>query len=239
MNVTVAEDPSNAIVGLEVNSSVQKNSRDPLVYVTNNLADDATVTVELDTCDEGTLYDPAGNADDCADAGDDTTAVTSTIGSGETGRFDIDADVSGQYIYFSIAVSAPGFSLEVAERTYAEAGNVKGAVVVKKFQGLDTNTGGTSNEWTIDNVKIFDDDGDDDLDRVDFEIQEGTATVATLTVTCGCNGGAKYSPNGNPAVTIEPDDPDYTVDDATTYSATVVGYDADGNYDSDTVTTDE
>ncbi|PSP85254.1 hypothetical protein BRC83_03305 [Halobacteriales archaeon QS_1_68_17] len=236
--VSIAE-PENALVGLDINSPVKKNSRDPLVYVTNNLNVDVTVTITLDTCTDGTLYDNAGNADDCSAADDSTTTATSTIVSGDTGRFDIESNVSGQYIYFDIDASGDGFSLSTQDRTYAESGNVKGAVFIQKFKGLKTNTRGNNNEWTIDIVHVKDDDGDDDLDRVEFEIQEETTTVGTKTITCGCDGGKAYNPGGNPDVTIQPDAPNYTVDSTKSYTATVTGYDADGNYDTDTITTDE
>lgn len=60
-SISVADDQSNAYVGLEVYSPVQKNSQDPLVTVDNNTATDFTATLSLDNCNDGTLYGPQGD----------------------------------------------------------------------------------------------------------------------------------------------------------------------------------
>lgn len=218
--------PENALVGLTNLGPVQKNSREPMVDVTNNTSGQLTVIVSLDNPSDGTLYDPQGNSG---------SSVTFTLTPGGSGTVDIEANVTGT-IPFTMSTSGD-VAVDTSDSVESEAGNVKGAVVVKKLAGLTAHP--NQDNWTIDDVTVKDGDGDNDLDRVEFEIKDGNAnTVATRTDSCGCNGGSQYAPKGNPDVAIEPDDSSYDVTDSF-YSVTVYGYDADGNLDSDTTDTTE
>jgi hypothetical protein len=222
-NVTTAADDS-AIVGLLVSDSVQKNNQEPLVDVTNDVGEAADVTVTLDSCSDGTLHGPDGSSG---------CSVTFPLGEGNSRTVEIEAAVKDRTIPFDITVTSTTFRFEGARETDTVAGNKSGAVSISKLAGFAADTG--RDEWTIDQVKVEDNDGDDDLDRVEYEIEDDGGTVrATRTDTCGCNGGSKYQPNGNPAVTISPDDPSYSIPTGETYTLTVRGYDADGNSDFET-----
>lgn len=216
-NVSVTDDP-DAIVGLLVADSVKRNSRDQLVDIENGTDYTVDFTVSLDDCTQGTLYGPNGSG----------CSVALTLSPGASQSVDIEASVKDTTIPFTIAGSAPEFGFEATRETTAVAGNTSGPIQFKKLQGFSANS--SSDDWTISNIDIRDDDGDSDLDRIEFEIEDSSGTVrATRTDSCGCNGGSKYSPKGNPAVTITPDDSSYSVTGGETYKLTVAAYDADGN----------
>lgn len=222
--VSVADDQSNAIVGLEVYSPVKKNSRDPLVTVTNNTGTDVTVTVSLNTCSDGTLYDPQGDETDCANGID---SVQYSLASGDAGRVDINANVSGVDVPFTIDVSSPEFSFQASRKTTAESGNAKSAIAIKQIQKFAADA--KKDEWSINKVSVKDSDGDDDLDRVEYEITDSSGeTRATRTDSAS---GGKYQAN---KVTITPDDASYNIPSGENYTLTVTGYDVDGNFDLDT-----
>lgn len=222
-NVTTAADDS-AIVGLLVSDSVQMNDQEPLVDVTNNVGEAADITVTLDTCSDGTLYGPDGGSG---------CSVTFPIGDGNSRTVQIEAAVKDQTIPFDLTATATKFQFEGTRETDAVSGNKSGAVSISRLTGFAADT--DQDEWTIDQVMVEDNDGDDDLDRVEYEIKDDGGTVrATRTDSCGCNGGSKYQPNGNPAVTIEPDDSGYSIPSDETFTLTVRGYDTDGNSDFET-----
>lgn len=225
----------DAVFSLDIQSPVQKNSRDPLLFFTNNLGETATVTLSLQTCTDGTLYDP--------DDGSGCT-VTATILSGNTGRFDIEAAVSGVDVGFTIDVSSPSTSFSATRQTFAESGQTKSETWIKKLQGL-TPREPPQNDWGIKDVKVEDVEGADNLDRVEFDVTEPNGTtVGFYTADCSdpnidCSGGSKYQPNGNPSVSIDPVDNSYTVDASVTYTVTVTAFDGDGNSDTDTLSSNE
>jgi len=227
-NVALASDP-NAYVGLDRSAAVKKNEREPLVYIENPLSATQTVTVTINSCADDILYNPSDEQANCQ--------ITGTVGGGQTGRFDIEAQQTGTLEY-SIEAESVQLRLNADRTVDVESGNVKGAVYIQGFSDLTADT--AQDEWGIKKVHVKDDDGDDDLDRVEIEVQDGDANrVGTETFACGCGGGSAFNPSGNPSVTVQPDDPSYTVDPNETYQATVFGYDADGNFDTDTVTTNE
>lgn len=216
-NVSVADDP-DAIVGLLVADSVKRNSRDQLVDIENGTDHTVDFTVSLDDCTQGTLYGPNGSG----------CSVGLTLSPGASQSVDIEASVKDTTIPFTIVGSSAEFDFEATRETTAVAGNASGPIQFKKLQGFSANS--SSDDWTISNIDIRDDDGDSDLDRIEFEIEDSSGTVrATRTDSCGCDGGSKYSPTGNPAVTITPDDSSYAVSSGETYKLTVTASDADGN----------
>lgn len=113
-NVSVAGDESNAVVGLDVNSPVKKNSRENLVTVVNNADDDLTVTVSLNDCNQGTLYGPDGGSG---------CTVTFPVVVGDARTVDIEATVKDATVAFDITASSSNFSLEATRETEAVAGN--------------------------------------------------------------------------------------------------------------------
>lgn len=217
MNVSVADDP-DAIVGLLVADSVKRNNREELVDIENGTGYQVTFTVSLDDCTQGTLYGPNGSG----------CAVDLTLSPGASKSVDIEASVKDTTIPFTIRGSSSEFAFEATRESTAVSGNTSGPILFKKLDGYSANS--DSDDWTIQNIDIRDNDGDDDLDRIEFEIEDSSGTIrATRTDTCGCNGGAKYSPNGQTAVRIVPDDSSYSVVTGETYKLTVTAYDADGN----------
>lgn len=218
-NVTVADDP-DAIVGLLVTDQVKRNELDPLVDIENGTSYQVEFTVSLDSCTQGTLYDPNGGTG-CS------VGVTLSPGASKTVR--IEASVKDVTIPFTIVGSSAEFGFEATRETTAVSGNTASAINFNKLQNFSANS--DTDDWTIQNISIEDNDGDDDLDRIEFEVEDSTGTVvATRTDTCGCKSGSKYNPGGNPSVEIEPDDSSYSVTIAETYKLTVTAYDADGNF---------
>lgn len=216
-NVSVADDP-DAIVGLMVSDSIRKNKQDPLVDIENGTGHTVDFTVSLDDCTQGTLYGPNGSG----------CSVGLTLLSGASKTVEIEASVNDTTVPFTITGNSSEFAFEATRETTAVSGNTAGAVKFHQLQEFSVNSG--DDDWTIKNIDIRDNDGDDDLDRVEFVIEDSSGTVrATRTVTCGCNNGAKYAPSGNPSVRIGPDDSSYSVVTGETYKLTVTGYDADGN----------
>lgn len=216
-NVSVADD-SNAIVGLMVADSVTRNKQEPLVDIENATGNQVDFTVSLDDCTQGTLYGPNGSG----------CSVGVTLSPGASQTIDVEASVKDTTIPFTITGVATEFEFEAGRETSAVAGNTSGPIQFKTLDGFNANSG--DDDWTIKNIDVRDNDGDDDLDRIEFEIEDSSGTVrATRTDSCGCNGGSKYSPNGNPSVRIAPDDSSYSVTTGETYKLTVMAYDADGN----------
>lgn len=94
---------------------------------------------------------------------------------------------------------------------------------------------GQGNVFELDQVDIGDNDGDDDLVEVNYEVREGGTSgtiVGQKTVSFGAT--ARYQPSTSPAETIQPND-GYSIATGQTYTLTTVGEDADGNYASATV----
>lgn len=221
-NVTIAHD-ADAIVGLLVTDTVKRNDRESLLDIENRTGDAVDFTVSLDDCTQGTLYGPNG-------AG---CSVGSTLATGASKTIQIEASVKDTTVPFTIVGTAPGFRFEATRETTAVSGNSPGALLFKKLDGFTADV--DDDDWTLKNVDVRDGDGDADLDRVEFEITDSGGTVrATRTDLCGCNGGSKYSPGGNPAVRITPDGAGYAVTGGETYKLTVRAYDADGNTDFET-----
>lgn len=216
VNTSLA-DESNALVGLDVYSPVQKNSQDPLVKVTNNTGTNTTITVSLSDCTQGTLYDPQG---------DSGCSVTFTLLSGNSGSVDIVASETGT-IPFDVDVDSSELAFQASRATEAETGNISGAVTVDKVKKFSANP--SENDWSIGQVRVSDGDGDNDLDRVEYEITDSNGTVrATRTDAAS---GKKYQEKN---INIDPDSMSYSVAPNEQYTLTVTGYDADGNFDTET-----
>lgn len=219
----------DGIVGIVGQGPVKKNNREAMVEITNNGPDSVTYTVALSTCSDGTLYDNDGESG---------CSVSFSLGSGNAQFVDIEADVTGT-IPYTISVADPGFSFDSTETVESESGNVKGALKIykpDKDKEFTANPLLQGNDWEIKDVDVRDEDGDNDLDRVEFEVKEGGSggdVVGSKTVSD--IPGDRWAPTGNPDVTIEPDSATYTVQSGQLYTLVMTAYDADGNFDSVTL----
>lgn len=215
INTTTGGD---AYVGLEVYSPVGKNSQDPLVDVTNNFEDVAAITVSLETCSDGTLYGPDG---------DSGCSVSFSLSAGNTSLVEIEAAVKDTSVPFTVDAETASVAVTATRETYAEAGNAKGAVTIKKIK--DFRADEKKDEWGIKQVHVK---ADNELDRVEYEVRDGAGeTVATRTDGAS---GTQYKRNN---LTIQPDDRGYDVPPGGSYTLKVTAYDVLGNYASDTRST--
>lgn len=213
-NVSVTDDP-DAIVGLLVADSVKRNSQELLVDIENATGHQVDFTVSLDICSQGTLYGPDGSG----------CSVGVTLSPGASQDIDIEASVKDTTIPFTITGTSTEFEFEATRETTAVSGNTSGAIQINKVHKFEANTG---DNWTIQQVDIEDADGDSDLDRIEFEIEDSSGTVrATRTDTCGCAAGSEYNVKN---LSIAPDDSSYSVTGGEPYKLTVTAYDADGNF---------
>lgn len=227
-----AASEGNGIVGIVRQETVKKNSRDPMVEFTNNGSQDVDIQVTLNDCGDGTLYNNNGSSG---------CSVVLTLPVGQSEFADINADITGT-IPYDVSVSEVGgstFRLLTSGTVEAQSGRVKGAVRVQKPAKDSDFTanlpqGKKGNNWTVKQVDVRDDDGDSDLDEVSFEVSvSGQGIVGSETVNNPPTD--RYNPKGNPAVTITPNDPNYTIQTGTQYTLTVTGTDADGNFATATV----
>lgn len=211
------------VVGVVGQGPVKKNSREAMVEFTNNGPESVTITVTLDNSGDGTLYDNDGGSG---------SSVTFTLATGNSQFVDIDADVTGTITY-SVNISSSSLSLDTTGSVESQSGNVESAVLIQapsKNQDFDADK--SANEFVVDKVDIRDDDGDDDLDKIEFRIREGGSSGTVVGSKDVTNPpGDRYNPASE---TIQPDS-GYTIKYGTTYSLTVTGYDADGNFSSETV----
>lgn len=213
----------NAMVGVVGQGPVKKKSRDPMVKFVNNRPNALDITVSLDTCSDGTLYDNDGESG---------CSVTFTVLSGNEQFADIEAAVTGT-IPYSVSISGTDFALDTSSSVEAESGNVAGAVRIKKpTKDNEFTARRNKDEW---DTKLFvsDNDGDDDLDRIELEITEGSSggtVVASRTISL--NSTSDYKNNNE---TIQPDDSSYNIPKNQQYTLTVTAYDADGNFSTSTV----
>jgi hypothetical protein len=217
--------PETAILGLTGQGPVQKNQREPMLFVTNNSNDTMSVTVTLENCSDGTLYDNAGGSG---------CSVTFSLASGNSETVDISASIVGS-IHYTVTATSPSMTIGTTGEVTAEAGNVKGAVRIQQpNKDQDFTAKWQQNVFEVAKVDARDGDGDADLDRIEFRVRLGSAggtVVGSYDVTNP--PGDRYAPNGNPAV-IFPPDGSYSIAQNTTYALTITAFDADGNYASET-----
>lgn len=225
-NVSLADDPANALVGIDGLGPVKKNSREAMAEFLNNASDTMTITVSLDTASDGTLYDNEGESG---------SSVAFTVDPGNSQFVDLKAAVTGT-IPYSVTVSSPSLSLQTTGSVESQTGNVRGAVVVHKPSKDGAFTASTGNQrFEVQSVDVRDEQSPNDLDRIEFRVKEGGSggtVVGSLDVTDPPSD--RYNPKGNPAVTIQPDS-GYRIAAGTTYQLTVRGFDAGGNSDASTV----
>jgi hypothetical protein len=217
--------PEDALLGLSGQGPVQKNQREPMVLVTNNANDAITVTVTLQDCSQGTLYDNNGGSG---------CSVTFSLASGNSNTVDVAAAVVGT-IPYTIESTSLNTNIQTVGEVTAEAGNVKGAVRIQQpNKDQDFTASEAQNVFEVAKADVRDGDGDADLDRIEFRVRVGGAggtVVGSFDVTNP--PGDRYAPNGNPAVSFPPD-AGYSIAQNTTYALTITAFDADGNYSSET-----
>lgn len=226
----IAVDNTTALVGIVDRGPVKKNTREPMVTITNNTAETATYTITLDRCGDGTLYGPNG-ATGCT--------VVFTLAAGNSGTVDLTAANTGTLGY-SVGMASTAVSIQTSGNVTAEAGTVAGAIRIQKplkdqaFTAVPPR-GNQGNVFEVKRVDVRDDDGDDDLVEVAYEVRAGGSggtVVGEKTVTLPPSN--RYKPNGNPAETIDPT-AGYTIQNGVLYTLTVTGTDADGNTEPSTI----
>jgi len=226
----IAVDNTTALVGIVDRGPVKKNAREPMVTITNNTAETASYTVTLDNCGDGTLYGPNGTTG---------CTVVFTLAAGNSGTIDLTAATTGT-IGYSVGVASTDVGIQTTGSVTAEAGNVAGAIRIQKpVQDQEFTAappqGNQGNVFEIKSVDIRDDDGDDDLVEVAYEVRAGGSAgtiVGEKTVTFPPSN--RYKPNGNPAETIDPT-AGYTIQGGVLYTLTVTATDADGNTETSTI----
>lgn len=210
----------NGLVGIVGQGDVQKNQREAMVKFTNNSPDTVTITVSLDNPADGTLYDNEGGSG---------SSVTFSLPSGNLQYIDINADIQG-VVPYSVSVTSASLSLNTTGSVEAVGGNANDFVRISNLQDLQANSD-DQNNWTLGKIQIQDRDGDDDLDRVEYEINDSTGTLrASRTVQIS---GKQYQDQD---LTFNPHDSSYDLPEGEKYTLTATGYDVDGNSSSDTVT---
>lgn len=218
---------SDALLGIVGRGPVQKNKRDPMVEFTNNLNNPIDITVTLDNCNDGALYDNEGPG---------ACFVELKLKPGNTGTVNIEASTNGTITY-GVSANAPGFSLTTPRSVEAQSGRGKGPVKIQKpgkndFTASDQ---GNSNVFEVKKVDIRDEDGDNDLENIQFEVVEDGSSDTVVGYREVTNPpGDKYRPKRKPALEISPDS-GYTIKQNTTYELEITAFDADGNTASETV----
>lgn len=224
VSVTVS-DGSDALLGVISKGPVKKKSRETMVEYTNNTDETLSITTTLDSCTDGTLYNNDGGSG---------CSVTVDLSSGNSKLIDIEASTTGTITY-SIDASSPSLNIAASGSVESQAGNVKGAVRIKKP--------GNNNDFTADSnagvfeveVDIEDNDDDDDLDRIEYRVRESGSSgnvIASKDITDP--PGDRYRTQGNDTESISPDQGE-SVQSGVTYALTVTAYDEDGNSSSETV----
>jgi hypothetical protein len=102
---------SNAIVGLDIEETVQVGSRTRLVDITNNTSATLTYSVSLVDATTGTLYSPDGGSGSSVDV---------TIATGGTKTIEIEPDSGGEEIDFEVTVDSTDFDFNATRSTFAE-----------------------------------------------------------------------------------------------------------------------
>jgi hypothetical protein len=228
LDISVANE--TALIGIIDQGPVKKNSRDPMVEFINNTSELISLTVSLANCADGQIYDNAGGSG---------CSIAVTLASGNAGLIDINAVTAGT-ISYDISAVGDNFAVDTTSSVEAESGTIAGAIRIQKptkdqdFTAVPPQ-GNQGNMFEVKGVDIRDDDGDDDLISVVYEIREGGSggtIIGDKMVTFPPT--SRYKPNGNPAEEINPDG-GYTIQSGQLYTMTVTGTDADDNFATSTV----
>lgn len=202
----------SAVVGLYVYSSVEWNNRDPMVDVTNNAGRPLDVTVSLDTCSDGTVY--LAGSSGCS-------ATATNVGAGNSVTAELDADVYGQDVPFTVTATGDGFEATIG-RSIASSFFSQDPIAISKLKNLQANAG--RDEFTVGLIQVRDQDGDDDVETVTYYVFDSSFTLVTSRQDTP-GGVGKYQQSN---LTI-PTSIDVRSND--TYYLYVVAEDADGNTD--------
>lgn len=216
----------NAIIGIVGQGPVQKNKQEAMVEFINNSPQDVEITVTLDNPGDGTLYSNQNTSG--------ASSVTVSVSSGGVQTVDIVADISGS-IPYDVNVgggTSSSLSLTTSRSVQSEGGNANTGVRVQlqKFRAnAKNNKQGT---WELKKTQAQDRDGDDDLQKVKWEITDSNGTIRATRKDTFAVPKPKYrasridfSPNNN-----------YSIQSGETYTITVTVTDVDGNFGSETLT---
>ena len=218
-------DDQDAFVGLVVSDTVEKNTREVLVEVTNHLSDDITVTVSLNDGTQGTLYGPDGDSGNSVSF----SLVGATTDSTDSGIVEIESGATdGTTIPFTIDAATPNadFTFQGTRETTVSKNADGSGVVITTLKNFKARA--NKNYWEVGSISVESDQYE--LDRVEYEITDEAGTVVgELTDNAT---GFTYDRSD---VRIEPNDGE-TITKKTEYTLTVRAYDVEGNYDVGTAT---
>lgn len=216
---------SDALLGIVGQGPVKKNSREPMVEFTNNLNESLDITVSLDSCSDGTLHNNEGNS---------ACTVTLTLNAGKTQRVDLTGSTSGTVTY-SVSATSSGFQLDTAGSVEVVSGRVKGTIRIQKPVKDKAFTAAPQNdEFNVEKVDIRDDDGDSDLQNVEFKVIEGGSGGSVVASRTEVFNPTVSDYTDNNGITIIPNSGS-GVRPNTTYRLEITAEDADGNTSSETV----
>lgn len=223
--VNVAEEGS-ALIGIVGQGPIKKNTRSPLVQLTNRAQSALTFHVTLSDCSHGVLYNNNGGSG---------CSVSALLLTGATQVYDIQPAIAGS-IPYEISVSGARFSFGTAKSVLSEPGNVASAVLIQHpTKDQDFTATVAQNRFELKNVDVRDNDDDDDLAEVKYEVQEaGSGGTVIASKTISDPPPDRYSPSGNPAEVILPN-VGYSITSGTLYRLTTTGTDGDGNFATQTV----
>lgn len=220
-SVSTADDP-NALVGLDVATSVTKNQVSDLVDVTNNRSETISVTVSLINGDGGTTSDLYFNGSNVGDS------VTFDLAPGNSKLVRVETTLNdGSVLDFNVSATSADFDFTADRTTDVVAGNTANAVTIQQFSDLSADPG--ADEFTVGTATGKDDDGDDDLDYAAFAVfdADGNKVGSTTDSSQIEQNGAKYQlQGGNESITFAADE---DVVAGETYTFRFKLYDVDGN----------
>jgi hypothetical protein len=210
---------SVALVGLAVENRVADLNQDPVAEFTYSPA--SPTTADTVTFDAANADDPDGSVtayewdftDDGTYEATGRTATHSYATSGSDTAVLRVTDDSGETNTTTRVVAVSGVS------------NDPSAIQFSNFQGFAADS--VANEFTLNQIQVQDSDGDNDLDRIEYEVTDSNGNVVA-TQTVNNIGPAQYQPSGTPAVTLTGS----SVQEGETYTLTGTAYDSDGNFDS-------
>jgi len=210
---------SVALVGLAVEDRVADLNQDPVAEFTYSPA--SPTTADTVTFNAANTDDPDGSIvsydwDFTSDGTDDASGRTATYSYGSTGTYTA-----------TLRVTDDGGDTNTTTRTISVSGatNDPTAIQFSNFQGFTADS--VADEFTLDQIQVQDNDGDNDLDRIEYEVTDSNGNIVA-TQTVNNIGPAQYQPSGTPAVTLTGS----SVQEGETYTLTGTAYDSDGNFDS-------
>lgn len=220
--VTTAED-GEALIGLFVPDSIERNKRSLLVEITNNITAGIEGTVSLSDGGYGTLYGPSGDSGSSVTFSLDTATESST----DSTIIEIDPENYEGMVSFTITATTPdsGFSFTGTRETESVKDPEESGVTIINLGNFKARQ--SKNHWRIKNVAVSSDEFE--LDRVEYEVTDNTNTVVGTRVDDA--SGNSYDRG---EIQIDPDGGNEVRN--ANYTLKVTAYDVEDNYDISTKT---